>query len=720
MKSKECVIMYIAHFDHKKIKQPHYLKEHVEGMLRIVNDFDLNFDYYNIIKSAVILHDVGKKSSTFQEYVKSQDKRRGSIQHAIGGAFALSQQTYERLEDETRIISEFIQLIVASHHTGLKNYDKSFFDKLKRDQLPTELQNIDKLAQEEVKEVLSIIDGKHCSKVLKTYGEDKFRIYLSLLVRFAMSALIDADYLDTEAYFSKETAKLRVYKTKDFVYFQERLEQYLSKKFKSIEGNDLYEIRERVQQLACKSGAKNYTFYTLHSPTGTGKTIAALKFALQHAIKYKKRRIITALPLINLTEEISELYKCIFGLDYIVEDHSGITVKDANDKVRRLASENWDRPFVVTTTVQLFESIFHHKPSKLRKIHRLENSIIIIDEYHQLPLHVLKPILQVLDILQTHFNVTVLCISATPFPLLESKKIKKLNLTHKPMEIISDKKIFRKMPSRIDYKFIDKQLSFEELASKLARHSSVLTIVNTRKQAQELFLLFEKSNHSFDSIFHLSTTMCSYHRKKVINKIKTSLNKEKNIAVISTSIMEVGIDISFPVVYRMLAPLDSIVQAAGRSNRDNKLYKGKVILFKLKNNILYDKYLQAGISQVESLIYNYGMDHFTTEESFINYYKRIFSNCDLNEQNIFVDNNHLNFKDISMDFKMIQDERISVLCTKAPGFNKEWLKDSQSRKWWRKIKQFMVPVPKQSNTYKIVNNIPIWTGEYDEKIGVIL
>lgn len=710
--------MYISHLNHEKESDPHYLADHVNEMLELVEGFSLEFDRYGMTKASVLLHDVGKKSMVFQRYIMNEHQKRGAVQHAIGGAYALHQKDKD-LSERTRVFSNLVQLIVASHHTGLANFDKRFFDKMKA--LPSELSQINNLAVGEVNSALALLDDKAIKEVFEQ-SDGKLPLYISILVRFVMSALVDADYLSTEAYFSKKKSTLRQYDSLPFKHFQELLDKYVEYTIAKTDKNTLNDLRRLVQQKALYAGKENHSFYTLHAPTGTGKTIASLKFAIQHAIKFNKKRIITVLPLINLTEEVSSIYREIFGKSHVVEDHSSTTITDVDDGQMRLVAENWDRKFVVSTTVQLFESLFHHRPMKLRKLHRIANSVLIIDEYHQLPHHVLKPIFQVLDILQTHFNVTVLFISATPFPLLESKKIKNMNLIQPPKDIVNYESLFTQVPKRVKYEWEKVPLSLTKLASLITKEQSVLVIVNTRKEAQQLYRELLSKDHSFDQIYHLSTTLCSYHRNKVIQEIKfnrSQSNKQKRIAVISTSIMEAGIDISFPTVYRMIAPLDSIVQAAGRCNRNHEANNGRVVLFENTQSTKVNDLFASGINQVKYLIKEKGLQDFTKLDSFVTYYKRMLHTSDLNKYEIDA-SNCLLFRDVSKSFKMIEDNRLSVLCPTAPGFDKNWLKETPNRDWWEKVQSFTVAVPRNSQMYKFKNGIAIWKGSYDDNLGITL
>ncbi len=710
----------IAHFDHKNKKEPHLLDEHKEETRTMAKVFASSFDPYFLTETSSILHDAGKKNEPYQIYVQDPNGIRGSVKHSIGGAYALMKQT-DALPPIAKALSYFVQHIIAGHHSGLYDFGKELNDKYRS--MPKELEYIESLAQQEVEEAIALLKRAPTNKLecLNALGEEA-EIYFATLVRFAMSAMVDADWLSTEAYFSKERAVKREYDAPSLSVFQEVLDEYCQNEFEITTG-ELSEVKKSLQCLARKKGKEKHSFFTLHAPTGSGKTIAALQFALAHAIKHKKRRIITALPLTNLTEELSTLYRKVFGKEHVVEDHSNALIDAGHaDSSVRLAAENWDRPFVVSTTVQLFESLFHNKPMKVRKLHRLYGSIIILDEYHKLPLHVLRPILKQLDILQKYFDVTVLMMSATPYALAESRVIEGFTLLTKPLEITDRPAIFEKIPKRVLFKWLQQRETIESITGKIALESTVLTIVNTRKEAQKMFLALKKTKHSFEKIYHLSTTMCSDHRRRTLIAIREDLTNKRKIAVVSTSVLEAGIDIDFPTVYRMLAPLDAIVQAAGRCNRYGKPEKGIVVIFELENSIKVEMAYEQGITTTKSFLQEKGVDALYDSELFVHYFKRTFSNDrdDLDRYNIKA-GKWLSFRIIAREFEIIEDERLVILCTTYRYFDEKLLKKGHSRAWWRKIQPFTVSLSKQEqHKFMQKDDVRILTAGYDDELGVIL
>lgn len=467
------------------------------------------------------------------------------------------------------------------------------------------------------------------------------------------------------------------------------------------------------QKICKKKGKEEASFVELSLPTGYGKTFASLAYALEHAKNFHKSRIIVALPLMNLTAEMSQTYKSIFNEEHVVEDYSLAPDEELSEDIRernKAARENWSRAFIVTTTIQLFNSLFSNNPQSLRKLHRLANSIFILDEYHLLPTHLLKPIMQQLDILQNRFNVTVLLVSATNLPLSESKTVKNWELSNFPKPLLQS--IQERI--RVKYSFIGK-LENKHIVERID-HRATLCIVNTRQKAQQLYHSI-KINFPNREVYYISTTLIGKVRAKRLCDIKSSISNNQYPIVVSTQLLEAGVDISFEVVYREMAPLPSVIQAAGRCNRYGKEPLGYVYLFYFVNSLQLRGMYQAGTAQLERLINEYGIDHFFSIEAQKSYHRRMLS--------IYARENPLPelpflFESVANAFQMIDNYQIDVICTNAPGFDKNRLSKPRNRPWWQYVQQFTVPLSPNYPGIQHEDGVYLWHGEYDDQIGIPL
>lgn len=332
-------------------------------------------------------------------------------------------------------------------------------------------------------------------------------------------------------------------------------------------------------------------FFSLTVPTGGGKTLSSLAFALQHAQAHGQRRVIYAIPYTSIIEQTADVFREVFkdlGDEVLIEHHSQADASDKDETARsRLACENWDAPLIVTTNVQLFESLFAAKTSRCRKLHNLVNSVIVLDEAQQLPPEFLQPILDVLNLLVKHYGVTVVFCTATQ-PALSTTDYfdasKNLRGPETPVrEIIDNPDALFDALKRVEVQLPPNwniSTPWADIAAQLAEEDCVLAIVSTRKAARELHRMLPSGT------LHLSALMCGAHRKAVIEQIKARLKAKREgtdfepLRVVSTQLVEAGVDIDFPVVYRALAGLDSIAQAAGRCNREGRLEgKGRVVVF---------------------------------------------------------------------------------------------------------------------------------------------
>lgn len=434
------------------------------------------------------------------------------------------------------------------------------------------------------------------------YGEP---LAVALWVRMLFSALVDADFLDTEAYFDRGKA----FRRDGFAplsRYQEQVSAHLvSLATRTTHSERMSEsvMKARAQVLTrCRAQAlRRPGVFTLTVPTGGGKTLASLAFALDHAILNGLRRIIVAIPYTSIVEQTADVFANLFGRDAIVEHHSQADVDDdRRDTPRsRLACENWDAPLVITTNVQLFESLFARRTSSCRKLHNLAGSVIVLDEAQLLPPPFLQPILDVLRLLVKHYGATLVLCTATQPVLTDIHRFdprQSLRGLPEPVRIVDDEAALYRALERVRIEWpVDwyEPIDLSELATELIDHECVLVIVNTRGDAADLVAAIDRAAQDQDApdrysaTLHLSAAMCGQHRADVILQIRERLTARRErrdrrvLRVVSTQLVEAGVDIDFPVVFRALAGLDSIAQAAGRCNREGHLGErgGRVVVF---------------------------------------------------------------------------------------------------------------------------------------------
>ena len=555
-------------------------EEHAQGVAELAAKFAADFNMESWGNVAGLLHDKGKETTAFQTYIRYSSGYDTSVKpvddtsHALVGALAAAKAMNG---------NPVLAFIISGHHRGL--YDLN--------ELKEKLKN--KLEETRSAEIL--LEDTDIDKDLPWKVNQKD---ITHVIRMLFSCLVDADYLDTERFMNPESYKER---NNDYSLepLLEKLEQYLANIKENAADTPVNHIRDLVQEYARKNSDVSPGVFEMTVPTGGGKTLSSLLWALRHAVKYGLKRVIIAIPYTSIIEQTADVLKNIFGPGNVLEHHSQVNYESnktgepnnysespiygTNNAERlKLSSENWDSPIIVTTNVRLFESMFHYKPSKCRRLHNLSRSVIILDEVQTLPIELYNPIIHALDTLQGVFNSSVVLTSASQ-PVLSkplrgsTQQTKFEGFTQQPTPIVPHDQSLWEPLRRANLTFLDKALSFDQIAGRIASHPRVLCIVNTRKIAYEIFKHLPDHNNTI----HLSRMMCSAHLKKKLTEIHNLLaDSSKNIRVISTQLIEAGVDVDFPIVYRQEAGLDSIIQAAGRCNREGKLSeKGETVVFSI-------------------------------------------------------------------------------------------------------------------------------------------
>lgn len=730
-------IKYIAHYSASEGQKAHDLDAHIRGMYFRARRFSRSFDPYGITAIAVISHDLGKKSPQFQHYITSDIKIRGVIKHAIGGSIVLN-DILGSTQDERVIMAA---AIVAGHHAGLPNLRRVFTD-----QIPNAeeyLKAIPLLSRDEMEIILRII--KRFQKLQpevktstgKTDGKTVLA-YKELLMRMCFSALVDSDYLDTERYFDSGKSMKRKGQALSIQQLDDKLQLFMENLRNNASKIKVNILRNKVYK-ACREAAKYPIFFrALIVPTGLGKTLNSIAFGLEHAKRFNKKRVIVALPLVNIIDQTASVYKKVFGENSVLEHHSQMSYADDEDETMdrgKLAAENWDSfPIIVTTTVELFESLFSNRTSKMRKLHRLSDSVIILDEFQKLPIHVLAPIFQALHILMDYFNVTVVLCSATPISFQRSELVGNMGL---PIEICANREEWFADMKRVEYIWISEPLTASDLILKMWEHQQTLCIVNTRKDAYRVYREAVRQNAEGRKIYHLSNQMCPHHRKQVIRYIQEDLKCKKSILVISTSLVEAGVDLDFPAVFRAMSPLDSIVQAGGRANREGEREKGWVYIFEMIGGGMPGGMYRKGSEQTKILLDQYGVEVLYEPWVFETYFRSLYSlgGDDLLDEYGLGKLEPFAFEEANRLFRMIDQKTVSVLCRH---YQFEWEgveklirtykeKPYVTKEWFREAQMYAVSVCRDSRLFtenknrleKISEGWYIWHGDYDMDTGII-
>nr|WP_277991002.1 CRISPR-associated helicase Cas3' [Alicyclobacillus mali (ex Roth et al. 2021)] len=408
---------------------------------------------------------------------------------------------------------------------------------------------------------------------------------------------------------------------------------------------------------ACIEASRHPTgIFKLSLPTGMGKTVSSMGFALSHAITHNKDRVIVVIPYTSIIEQTAQTYREIFGDHAVLEHHSVVEpgIDQETEEMRMLATENWNAPIVVTTTVQFFESLFGNRSSVCRKLHNIANSVVILDEFQMLPLELLDACFSIIETLTSDYGVTFVLSSATPMALNFHHYSPVRDIVPEPDDIF---KRFRRVMFQTQH--LRQSMSWREVAELVARHKQALIVVNRRRDAWTLYSLLRQQ---CNDVWHLSSLMCPKHRRKVLQIVRDRLERDLPVVLVSTQLIEAGVDIDFPVVMRSVAPLDRIVQAAGRCNREGRLEKGQVILFEpLECGIPKGSY-DIGTRLTKNLILDGRIDllAFATYEK---YFRMLYQSVDTDAKRIEAlrRQSPFQFSEIAKRFKMIDEETATVV-----------------------------------------------------------
>jgi CRISPR-associated endonuclease/helicase Cas3 len=681
----------------------HALRSHVLSVADKAESIGGKFGARKLCRSLGLAHDLAKADPRFQTYLRASHERRASEKcpHAAASASAV----FTMLGASA--------LAIVGHHSGL----------------PDRADGKQRILHSDPQ---SVAAAKAFAETLAFPAKDEIEIELSsiqeheqeLFIRMAFGALVDSDFLDTEAHFNAGRPSLRSWPS-DLAQIATLLKKSLAT-FDQAQGT-VNRIRKEVLDACRQMAHKPQGAFRLTVPTGGGKTLSSLTFALDHAVRHKLDRVIVAIPYTSIIDQTADAYDAVLGPGVILEHHSAVEPEDDSENMslrdyrRRLAAENWDAPVVVTTTVQLFESLFANRTSKCRRLHNIIRSVIVLDEIQTLPVELLAPTLDVLQQLISRYSVTVVFCTATQpdYSNLDAQ------LLADAQEIVLEPDKHFKALKRVDYRTLPKPVSHDELAALLSARCQALCILNSRRDAVDVARACGRKS----PVFHLSTLMCPDHRRRVLKRVRENLDQGLPCLLVSTQVVEAGVDLDFPVVYRAMGPLDRIVQAAGRCNREGKLDRGQCFVFELEGGRQPRGTYRTGTDLARTATKEH-LDDLDQPSVIAPYFRDLFGMTEHDAKNIQPQRRDLNYQMTANRYRLIEENTQNlVIIYYAEAIIRTLLDQAihqPGREVHRRLQRYTVNVPdyefeefrKQGLVHQHESGLFVYTGPYDDLVGI--
>jgi len=668
----ESVVNCIAHRDEESGREQS-LREHLTGTAKKAEEFSAVIGAPELGRLCGLLHDIGKYSVKFQRRIRGSNEK---VDHSTAGAL-----------EAMRLRNVPAAFCIAGHHSGLPDLgnrktalpeDGTFYGKISR-KAGRDIEDYSAYSSE-----IAVQEAK----IPENFAKDNQSAFF--FIRMLYSCLVDADYLDTEKFVSNGRIVRGGYA--GIEELAAMLDRYISPWWDAK--NELNEKRTKILRACLGAAGADRGLFALTVPTGGGKTVSSMAFALNHAKRHGMMRVIYVIPYTSIIEQTQSVFEEIFGVDNVVAHYANVdydTGEDVADR-RRLATENWDAPVILTTAVQFFESLYANRPSRCRKLHNIASSVIVFDEAQMLPPACLLPCVSAISQLVKNYGCsTVLCTATQPSlgPLFErflpGCEIREIC----PQDYTKDK-VFRRV-TFVNEGFLDNR----QLVSRLNAERQALCIVNNRRQAQEIFSLLEGEGK-----IHLSTLMYPAHRRKMFEIIRNRLRPESNLPcrVISTSLVEAGVDLDFPTVYRAYAGLDSMIQAAGRCNREGKrhIQESRVHLFQSEGRA--PVIIRQNIAAAERTMRQF--EDISSPEAIKSYFDFLYytlkDEAALDAKGILadIDRGAMPFASVAERFRIIDSPEFTVYIPLEEGADlvKELKTHGMSRRLLRKLGQYSVGV----------------------------
>jgi CRISPR-associated endonuclease/helicase Cas3 len=703
----------------------HLLSAHLNKVANRAKKLAQKFGAGELGYYAGLWHDLGKYNPDFQQYlarcheaaIAEAASPREKVPHASYGA-KLAAAQFQPLAP-----------LIFGHHAGLPQ----------QAHMNNRLAEVDGAVYAAVvnaaeAENIDLAIGSTAAQQFTAIAQDPYSF--ELLLRLLFSCLVDADYLDTETHFDPDSASQRSHgvAVEELWPILKTAQQQL---VASAQDTPVNRVRAEVYQACSDAALLAPGVFRLAVPTGGGKTRSGLAFALRHGVKHGLDRVIVAVPYTSIIEQTVEVYRGIFGQDAVLEHHSAVKPDEGNEEdarsrqaQARLATQNWDAPLIVTTTVQLFESLFANRTSRCRKLHNIVNSVIILDEVQTLPAGLLEPILSILKGLCQQYRVSLVLCTATQ-PALEGETPYLQGFATGTVRDIVPKPLAQQhfvALSRVQYAVPKEEWSWEAVGQAVGQHDQALVILNTRKDA--LAVLDELSDgEDCDRLFHLSTLLCGQHRREVLQAVRERIApaNSRPCILVSTQVVEAGVDLDFPVVYRAAGPLDRIVQAAGRCNREGRrTEKGQVIVFRPQDGKLPPGEYRKAFEETDILLRREDLN-WDDPAIFDAYFRRLYQGLNLDTHEVQNCRESRNFPEVAKRFKLIPDDTTAVMVNYR-GLASERIQRIQRYGLrsgdLRALQPYLVNLHDREfkATEKlrelIAPGVWLWHGGYDDKLGI--
>lgn len=734
-----------------------------EGVAPMARRFAGVFNAAEWAYIAGMLHDIGKYSDRFQEYLRRchEDQMQGGTGRALsGGGDHKSAGAY--CSDKMTGLGEMgfnpIALAILGHHGGIPALTDITTRPVSAEEQSV-WEECMRRALEDIPELRELNPNLDVDLLVRMSHTER-----EMFVRMLFSCLVDADSLDTERHFRRARSEVRRWQIsfaeweKIFHENQRQLQEKAASEARTDLERTVNRVRREVYEDCLKAAQLPPGVFRLTVPTGGGKTRASLAFALAH-IRYHERqpgsvphrRIIYAIPYTSIIDQTAVVFREIFGEEaLILVHHSGVPegkvaddgTEDSGDgwsSWRRLACENWDAPLVLTTTVQLFESLFSCRPGQCRKLHNIAQSVLIIDEVQMLPPGLLKPIVDALKTLVKYYGVTVVLCSATQPALFGRQSyLKGFEQVHDI--VVHPEEHFRVM-RRVRYRVEREPWDWTRVAEEMTRMAhhpkQCVTVVNTRADALHLLQAVRKIlGEGNSSLYHLSTLLCGAHRQDILRAIRQRLAEGRDCMLVATQVIEAGVDVDFPFAMRAIAGFERIIQLAGRCNRQGRLPRGEVVVFFPSEGRLPPDFYRTATERTKLLLSRGAVDYDDPAQC-TDYFRQVYQDISTDEYGIQNSRRRYDFPEVATKFRMITEPARPVLVRYTPEAARyEWVINELrnghlSREVWRNAQPLLVnlmvrDIERLKSAGQIIDVLPdhpdtlyLWEGDYDEVEGMV-